>query len=282
MAIKNRILPTWFCQWTKPANINAALRRTNGELILVLDADFVPRTHALWRVVGSFRDPQVACVQTPQYFFNKDPTQINLGLANRWADDQRLFFDIIMQSRDAWGAAFCCGTGFIIRRSAIEAIGGEIPTESVCEDMLTSMELKRHGLETIYLKEELCTGLAPESVRAFFVQRQRWARGQIQILFLRRGTFRARTAAVLSIAASAGLLGQLPARIVYMLVPLIFLLFGVAPLIARSRGAHRPYRPGADRQHRADMVGRPRMLFSDPDRRQRAIFGVAGRTRSTA
>jgi len=71
----------------KAGNINAALRHMSGELFLVLDADFVPRTHMLWRTVGFFRDPRIACVQTPQYFFNRDPTQANLGLGNRWADD---------------------------------------------------------------------------------------------------------------------------------------------------------------------------------------------------
>jgi cellulose synthase (UDP-forming) len=222
----------------KAGNINAALQQTNGELILVLDADFIPRTHTLWRLVGFFRDHRVACVQTPQYFFNKDPTQTNLGLADRWADDQRLFFDVIMPSRDAWGAAFCCGTGFVMRRSAIEAIGGGIPTESICEDMLTSMELKRRGLETIYLQEELCIGLAPESVRAFFVQRQRWARGQIQILFLRSGIFGSRLSLFYRLLfLPMYWVIQLPARIVYVLVPIVFLLFGLPPLIAHDLGA---------------------------------------------
>jgi cellulose synthase (UDP-forming) len=222
----------------KAGNINAALRQTAAELFLVLDADFVPRTNTLWRLVGFFRNPQIACVQTPQYFFNKDPTQTNLGLADRWADDQRLFFDVIMPSRDAWGAAFCCGTGFAMRRSAIEAIGGGIPTESICEDMLTSMELKRRGLETIYLQEELCIGLAPESVRAFFVQRQRWARGQIQILFLRRGVFGPGLPLfyrLLFLPCYWAI--QLPARIIYVLVPIIFLLFGLAPLITQDLNA---------------------------------------------
>jgi cellulose synthase (UDP-forming) len=215
----------------KAGNINAALRRTTGELILVLDADFVPRTHMLWRTVGFFRDPRVACLQTPQYFFNKDPTQTNLGLADRWADDQRLFFDVILPSRDAWGAAFCCGTGFLMRRSAVEAIGGGIPTGSICEDMLTSIEWKRRDLETIYLQEELCIGLAPESVKAFFIQRQRWARGQIQILMLKDGLFGPGLPLLYRLLLLPGYwVLQLPARIAYVLIPIIYLLFGLAPL----------------------------------------------------
>jgi cellulose synthase/poly-beta-1,6-N-acetylglucosamine synthase-like glycosyltransferase len=218
----------------KAGNINAALHQTSADLIAVLDADFVARRNFLWRTVGLFGDPRVGCVQTPQYFFNKDPVQTNLGLGNRWADDQRLFFDVIMPSRDAWGAAFCCGTGFLMRRSALIAIGG-ISTGSICEDMLTSIELKRRGLETIYLKEELCIGLAPESVKAFFLQRMRWSRGQIQVLFIRNGTF----GPALPLFYRCLLLPtywavQLPARVFYVVLPLLYLLSGLAPLLVRD------------------------------------------------
>jgi cellulose synthase/poly-beta-1,6-N-acetylglucosamine synthase-like glycosyltransferase len=221
----------------KAGNINAALRQSSADLIAVLDADFVPRRNFLWRTVGFFRDPSVGCVQTPHYFFNKDPVQTNLGLGNRWADDQRLFFDVIMPSRDAWGAAFCCGTGFLMRRSALVAMGG-IATASICEDMLTSIELKRRGLETIYLKEELCIGLAPESVKAFFVQRMRWSRGQVQMLFLRNGVF----GPGLPFLYRCLLLPtywavQLPARIFYVVLPLLYLLTGLAPLLVRDYSA---------------------------------------------
>lgn len=220
----------------KAGNINAALARSSGELVMVLDADFAVRRQALWRLVGFFRDPAIACVQTPQYFFNKDPVQTNLGLFDRVADDQRLFFDTIMPARDAWGAAFCCGTGFLMRRTALEAVGG-IPTGSICEDMLTSIELKRRGLRTIYLKEELCIGLAPESVKAFFVQRLRWARGNIQILFLKNGVFGRGLPLLYRLMFLPNYWAvQLPARIAYVLLPLIFLLTGLAPVVVPDTG----------------------------------------------
>jgi cellulose synthase (UDP-forming) len=221
----------------KSGNINAAIPRTSGDFIAVLDADFVPHRNFLWRTVGFFRDPKIACVQTPQYFFNKDPVQTNLGLRNAWGDDQRLFFDVILPSRDAWGAAFCCGTGFLMRRTAIEAIGG-IPTGSLCEDMLTSMEWKRLGLETVYLNEELCIGLAPESINAYFVQRKRWARGQMQILFLKNGIFgRGLPFFYRLIFLPSYWCIQLPARIIYILLPMVYLLTGLPPIVIPSQEA---------------------------------------------
>jgi cellulose synthase (UDP-forming) len=102
-------------------------------------------------------------------------------------DDQRFFFEAIMPSRDAWNAAFCCGSNSVTRRAALRAAGDALPTGSITEDMLLSLVLLRKGYITRYLCERLAFGLAPESLGAFFVQRQRWARGAIQILYLPAG-----------------------------------------------------------------------------------------------
>lgn len=213
----------------KAGNLNAALPHLNGDLLAVLDADFVPRRNFLFRLVGFFEDPSIACVQTPQVFFNKDPIQINLGLGSAWSDDQRFFFDVVMPSRDAWGVAFCCGTGFLLRREALNAIGG-FPTASVCEDMLMSLKLMRRGLRTVYLNEELCLGLAPESLEAYFVQRRRWCRGQIQMLYLRDGQLGPGLSLLQRLFFLPTYWGiHLPSRAFLLIVPLVFLWTGLSP-----------------------------------------------------
>ena len=171
----------------KAGNINAAIKRTTGEYFMVLDADFVPQQNFLYRAMGFFKDEKVGIVQIPHNFYNADPMQTNLGMRKVMPDDQRLFFDTIMSCRDAWGAAFCCGSNSITRRSAIESCGGGLPTGSITEDMLLTMALLRNGYVTRYLNERLAIGLAPESLSAMYVQRARWARGAIQILFLKTG-----------------------------------------------------------------------------------------------
>src|SRR5207248_530704 len=85
-------------------------------------------------------------------------------------------------SKDAWGAAFCCGTSSVIRLRALEACGGHFPTESVTEDFLLSLELNRHGWRTVYLNEPLSAGLAPEGIKEYLTQRGRWCLGLMQIL----------------------------------------------------------------------------------------------------
>lgn len=171
----------------KAGNINAAIKRTDGEFFMVLDADFVPQHNFLFRAIGLFDDPKVGIVQIPHNFYNADPMQTNLGLRKSLPDDQRLFFETIMCGRDGWDNAFCCGSNSITRRTAIEAIGGSMPTGSITEDMLLTMALLRKGFVTRYLNERLAVGLAPESLSAMYVQRCRWARGAIQMLFLREG-----------------------------------------------------------------------------------------------
>ena len=173
-------------QHAKAGNINHALdilRRDPDppEFIAILDADFVPRREFLRRTMALFHDPNVGVVQTPQYFFNKDPIQANLLLENVWPDEQRFFFDYVLASKDAWGAAFCCGTSSVMRFRALEEIGG-FPTESVTEDFLITLKMHRGGWRTVYLNERLSTGLAPEGMKEYLTQRGRWCLGLMQIL----------------------------------------------------------------------------------------------------
>jgi cellulose synthase (UDP-forming) len=173
----------------KAGNINHALAQTNGDFIAIFDADFVPQPNFLMRTVGFFEDPAIGVVQLPHAFYNPDPLQANLALRKSLPDEQRFFFDVIMPSRDAWNAAFCCGSNSVTRRTALDTIGGQLLTDSITEDMLLSMTLLRKGYITRYLSEKHAFGLAPETIEAFFVQRQRWARGAIQILYLANGPF---------------------------------------------------------------------------------------------
>lgn len=219
----------------KAGNINAALVRTTGEFILVLDADFVPQRNMLMRMMGFFDDPKVGIVQAPHTFFNADPVQAGLNLRDKMPDDQRFFFDDIMRGRDGWGVAFCCGSNGILRRSAMEEIGGGLPTGSITEDMLLTLAMLRKGRRTVYLHEPLALGLAPESLGAFFVQRARWARGALQMLFLRDGPLGpGLTFAQRIFFMPSHWLVQSLAQSAAMATPAVFMLTGMRPLLNAS------------------------------------------------
>jgi cellulose synthase (UDP-forming) len=175
----------------KAGNINHALHLLRcdpdpPEFVAIFDADFVPHREFLWRTLPLFHDASVGVVQTPQHFFNADPIQSNLLLSHVWPDEQRFFFDHVMPSKDAWGAAFCCGTSSVMRMRALDEIGG-FPTDSVTEDFLVTLEIDRNGWRTVYLNEQLSMGLAPEGMQEYLTQRGRWCLGLMQILRSRLG-----------------------------------------------------------------------------------------------
>jgi len=169
----------------KAGNINNALDHvaslaTLPDFVCILDADFVPLPNLLSRALCLFRDPGVGIVQPPQHFVNPDPIQSNLTGAHVWPDEQRYFFDVMLPSKDAWDAAFCCGSPAVIRFSALRQIGA-IPTDSVTEDVLLSLRMVQAGYRTVYLNEMLAVGLAPEGLKEYATQRGRWCLGMMQI-----------------------------------------------------------------------------------------------------
>ena len=136
-----------------------------------------------------------------------------------------------MPSRDAWDAAFCCGSNSVTRRAALHAIGDALPTQSITEDMLLTMTLLRKGYVTRYLCERLAFGLAPETVDAFFVQRQRWARGAIQILYLASGPFgRGLTLMQRLLFMPTHWLSLGLRSMIALVAPIVFLWTGVSPV----------------------------------------------------
>nr|WP_156665507.1 glycosyltransferase family 2 protein [Rhodococcus phenolicus] len=100
----------------KAGNLNNALLATEGEFLLILDADQVPDPEILHRTLGYFRDEKMALVQTPQYFTNVPPSD-PLG------SQAPLFYGPIQQGKDGWNAAFFCGSNAVLRRDALMQLG---------------------------------------------------------------------------------------------------------------------------------------------------------------
>lgn len=214
----------------KAGNINHALTKTDADFVAIFDADFIPQRNFLMRTMGFFADPQIAIMQVPHAFYNHDPMQASLALRESLPDDQRFFFEAIMPSRDGWNAAFCCGSNSVTRRAALKAIGDALPTDSITEDMLLSLTLLRQGYITRYLCEHLAYGLAPEGLDAFFVQRRRWARGAIQMLYLANGPL-GRNLSIMQrlLFLPTHWISQSLMFILAMIAPLVYLWTGILP-----------------------------------------------------
>jgi cellulose synthase (UDP-forming) len=165
----------------KAGNINAALPRTDGQFIVVLDADFIPLPNLLERTLGHFRDDRLAFVQLPQAFYNVDSIQHVGGDIRTGWHEQSLFYDVIQPGKNRWNSAFWCGSPAVLRRAALESVGGAA-TATITEDILTSMRLHATGWRSLYHNEILAVGVAPGDLDGFRTQRLRWAQGSMQIL----------------------------------------------------------------------------------------------------
>jgi len=171
----------------KAGNINAALPRTDGELVFMLDADHVPMPDALDAMVGYFEDPQVGLVQSPHDFSNQDSVQ-HYAVGRH---EQSLFYHAILPGKDRHGAAYWCGSAALIRREALRGIGG-VATETIAEDFHTTIRMQRHGWTSRYHDEVLVQGLAPHDLDGYLLQRDRWSRGNLAVFTLPESPLRAR------------------------------------------------------------------------------------------
>lgn len=164
----------------KAGNLNHALKVSSGELVVTMDADMVPRTDFLEKTVGYFHNKNMGFIQTPQTFFNDDPYQFNLFATNTIGNDQDFFMRSIEQQKDAFNATMYVGSNAIFRRKALDSVGG-FATGVITEDMATGMLLQAKKWDTGFVNENLASGLAPETFGDLIKQRDRWARGNIQV-----------------------------------------------------------------------------------------------------
>ncbi len=168
----------------KAGNLNHAMKLTKGELICVFDCDHVATRIFLQATVGAFLvDPKLALMQTPHYFYSPDPFERNLSVGRNIPNEGQLFYGQIQRGNDNWNATFFCGSCAVIRRSALEEIGG-FAVETVTEDAHTALKMQRLGWKSAYLDIPLAAGLATERLVLHVIQRTRWARGMTQIMRL--------------------------------------------------------------------------------------------------
>jgi cellulose synthase/poly-beta-1,6-N-acetylglucosamine synthase-like glycosyltransferase len=247
----------------KAGNVNHALGVIEADFIGILDADHVASDEFLVRTLGYFDDPVVALVQTPQEFYNTESFEHASGQGDDPFHEQTLFYRVIQPGKNRWGAAFWCGTGAVVRLSALRDVGG-VATETITEDIHTTIRFHRRGWRTVYHNEVLARGLAASDAATYQLQRLRWGTGAMQVLRRENPLFVSGLTLRQRLAYAATLLGWFDAwrSLGYILLPVVVLLTGAVPIRADpltfiaffgsnlilgqialrvlSRGAHRP------------------------------------------
>jgi cellulose synthase (UDP-forming) len=212
----------------KAGNINRALDRLDAPYVAIFDCDHVPTRSFLQVTLGWFlRDSKLGMLQTPHHFYSPDPFERNLDQFRKIPNEGELFYGVVQDGNDFWNATFFCGSCAVLRRSALDQIGG-MAVETVTEDAHTSLRMQKNGWNTAYINIPQAAGLATERLSGHIRQRIRWARGMIQIMrtdnpLFARGLSMAQRLCYFN--AMTHFLYALP-RLIFLTAPLIYLIFG--------------------------------------------------------
>lgn len=171
-------------EFGKAGNLNAGLAHTDAEFVITLDADHLACPHLLERTLGYLDDPEVALVQTPQSFYNTDSFAFRRTRRGVWTEGL-LFYRSVQPAKNKWNASFYVGTSAVIRRAALDDIGG-FANGTVTEDIHTALRLHARGWRTVFVPEPVAFGLEAASLREYYSQRRRWAVGSLQLLLQNR------------------------------------------------------------------------------------------------
>lgn len=160
----------------KAGNVNAALARTEGEIVAIFDADHAPAPNFLERTIGYFADPHVGFVQVMLTFCNGHESWV----AGAGEESSRDFYNPTTIGADRLGGATMIGSNALIRREALASCGVYRP--GMTEDLSTSLALHAAGWQSVYVAEPLAPGLSPPDLEAWFTQQLKWARGVFEAL----------------------------------------------------------------------------------------------------
>lgn len=225
----------------KAGAINDLLPTLQDPYLVLFDADIRPVSNFLRDLIPLLeQDPGLAFVQTPQFYHGAAA----LPVAGSAAMQQAVFYEYICEGKSASEAMFCCGTNVIFRRDALLSIGRRVgdrseyfDESSVTEDFATSLILHQKRWRSLYYNRVYAYGMGPETLAAYFTQQTRWAIGTLGIFrrllreFLHRpGSLRPGQWWEYFLSGTYYFVGW--ANFCFVLMPILFLLFGVRPMIA--------------------------------------------------
>ena len=164
----------------KSGALNYALRELTdprAELIGVVDSDYQMEPHFLRRCAPLFAEPRLGFIQAPQDYRDWDSAPYYRRLYYSYA----YFFAVSQPSRNERDGAIFAGTMGLIRRRALEGVGGW-DEWCITEDAELSLRLLRAGWSGRHVDSSFGRGVMPLTFEALKGQRFRWCFGGIQIL----------------------------------------------------------------------------------------------------
>lgn len=159
--------------------LNLGFARSTGELIAIYDADNTPERTALKYLVAEImNDSSLGAVIGKFRTRNREAS-----LLTRFINIETLSFQWMAQA-GRWKLFRLCtipGTNFILRRSIVESIGGW-DVKAVAEDTEISFRIYMMGYRIKFQPKSVTWEQEPQTVKVWFKQRTRWAKGNIYVI----------------------------------------------------------------------------------------------------
>ncbi|MEX2616260.1 MAG: glycosyltransferase [Alphaproteobacteria bacterium] len=163
----------------KAGALNLALAETTprADVIAVIDSDYVVASNWLADLTPHFADPEIGLVQAPQDY--SDLGENGFKACCYW--EYSGFFRIGMVRRNEADAIIQHGTMTMVRHTALREAGGWAEW-CITEDAELGLQLASLGWKSAYTAQSYGRGVMPDTMRAYKMQRLRWAYGAMQIL----------------------------------------------------------------------------------------------------
>lgn len=214
----------------KAGNYNHALNHITSPFVATFDADMAPTPNFLLTTLPFFftGTDKIGFVQLPQSFNNPDIFQLRFKLENKIPFEQDYFYHSIQIAKNATNSAIYCGTNALFSKKALNSCNG-FAIGTISEDIATGMMIESKGYKCLALNNVEAYGTAVNDLSGFVKQHSRWARGCVQILkkyniLKNKGLSFKQKIEYLS-CISYWFFGV--RRMVYLLTPLLFSIFGV-------------------------------------------------------
>lgn len=210
----------------KAGNLNFGLARSDGELVLVMDADQVAAPQILEALAGYMRFPRVAFIQSQQSFTVPD--------GDPFFNNDRVFYEAVQLGLDGGDRVVSCGSGVLYRRAALDSVGG-FATWNLVEDLTTSYNLHAAGWKSLYYPFPLSVGLSPMHVWGVYRQRGQWALDTLRLFFWDNPLFKKGL-------DPFGRASYLIIALAYLCAAFVFPFFFVVPIWSYLTGENMLYR----------------------------------------
>jgi cellulose synthase (UDP-forming) len=161
----------------KAGKINAALKKTTEDFILVLDPDHIPFPNFFDEVLGYFKNADIGFVQVAQTYYNQYRSFTAKGAAQQTYG----FYGPTQMGMNGFNCSVAIGANCTFRRTALESIGGH--GIGLAEDLVTAIRIHAAGWKSLYVPVVISRGLVPEDLGSFCKQQLKWARGVHEVLF---------------------------------------------------------------------------------------------------